>query len=140
MTRALKGEGMDEPPPVLEESVKELNADLQRENKNLHAQNLSLHEKQHLMGLKAAELEEKVQALETEHAEMQNRLEDMEYDLNKTRNHCEKVESHLTETCQKLKALQDEGITAPAKNANGGAASTPATTKLSTNMTAKKVK
>lgn len=47
--------------------------------------------------------------MDTEKAEMQNRIEDMEYDLNKTRSRCEKVETHLAETCQKLKAMQDDG-------------------------------
>lgn len=109
VARALKGEGLEvETPPVLEESVRELNSELQTENKNLHAQNLSFHEKHHLMCLKVAELEEKLQAMDTEKAEMQNRIEDMEYDLNKTRSRCEKVESHLADTCQKLKAIQDE--------------------------------
>ncbi|MPC59869.1 E3 ubiquitin-protein ligase Bre1 [Portunus trituberculatus] len=52
--------------------------------------------------------------MDTEKAEMQNRIEDMEYDLSRTRSRCEKVESHLAETCQKLKAIQDEsGTTQP---------------------------
>ncbi|XP_076054151.1 E3 ubiquitin-protein ligase Bre1 isoform X2 [Oratosquilla oratoria] len=110
VTRALKGENLEgETPPSLEESVRELNAELQQENKNLDAQNLSLHEKHHLMSLKVAELEEKTQAMETERAEMQNRIEDMEYDLEKTRQRCEKVELHLAETCQKLTAIHEEG-------------------------------
>ncbi|ROT82861.1 putative E3 ubiquitin-protein ligase Bre1 isoform X2 [Penaeus vannamei] len=96
-------------PPSLEEGVRELNGELQQENKNLQAQNLSFHERHHLMCLKVAELEEKLQAMDTEKAEMQNRIEDMEYDLNKTRSRCEKVETHLAETCQKLKAMQDDG-------------------------------
>ncbi|XP_069987087.1 E3 ubiquitin-protein ligase Bre1 isoform X1 [Penaeus vannamei] len=110
VARALKGEGMEgEAPPSLEEGVRELNGELQQENKNLQAQNLSFHERHHLMCLKVAELEEKLQAMDTEKAEMQNRIEDMEYDLNKTRSRCEKVETHLAETCQKLKAMQDDG-------------------------------
>ncbi|XP_042210738.1 E3 ubiquitin-protein ligase Bre1-like [Homarus americanus] len=114
VARALKGEGLEEPPPALEESVRELNNELQTENKNLHGQNLSFHEKHHLMCLKVAELEEKLQAMDTEKAEMQNRIEDMDYDLNKTRSRCEKVESHLADTCQKLKAMQDEcGVNTP---------------------------
>ncbi|KAG7175432.1 E3 ubiquitin-protein ligase Bre1-like 1 [Homarus americanus] len=110
VARALKGEGLE----ALEESVRELNNELQTENKNLHGQNLSFHEKHHLMCLKVAELEEKLQAMDTEKAEMQNRIEDMDYDLNKTRSRCEKVESHLADTCQKLKAMQDEcGVNTP---------------------------
>ncbi|XP_071545278.1 E3 ubiquitin-protein ligase Bre1 [Panulirus ornatus] len=121
VARALKGEGLEgEAPPALEEGVRELNSELQAENKNLQSQNLSFHEKHHLMCLKVAELEEKLQAMETEKAEMQNRIEDMEYDLNKTRSRCEKVESHLAETCQKLKAIQDEsGVTAPGNAKEG---------------------
>ncbi|KAK4299783.1 hypothetical protein Pmani_027963 [Petrolisthes manimaculis] len=109
VARALKGEGMEaEAPPPLEEGVRELNTELQTENKNLHTQNLSFHERHHIMCLKVAELEEKLQAMDTEKAEMQNRIEDMEYDLTRTRSRCEKVETHLAETCQKLKAIQDE--------------------------------
>ncbi|KAL7643958.1 UNVERIFIED_CONTAM: hypothetical protein RMT77_005970 [Armadillidium vulgare] len=139
VTKSLKGEGLEEA-PSLEESVKEMNEELQKENKSLHAQNLSLHEKQHLMSLKAAELEEKVQAMETERAEMQNRYEDLEYDLNKTRNRCEKVESQLAEACQKLKVLQDEGVTAMAQAKNTAAAGNGAAgSKLSSSMSAKKI-
>ncbi|XP_066938313.1 E3 ubiquitin-protein ligase Bre1 [Macrobrachium rosenbergii] len=120
VARALKGEGLEgEVPPSLEEGVRELNAELQQENKNLHAQNLSFHEKHHLMSLKVAELEEKLQAMDTEKAEMQNRIEDMEYDLNRTRSRCEKVETHLAETCQKLKAIQDEGCMAAGGGGKG---------------------
>ncbi|KAB7508120.1 E3 ubiquitin-protein ligase Bre1 [Armadillidium nasatum] len=139
VTKSLKGEGLEEA-PSLEESVKEMNEELQKENKSLHAQNLSLHEKQHLMSLKAAELEEKVQAMETERAEMQNRYEDLEYDLNKTRNRCEKVESQLAEACQKLKVLQDEGVTAMVQAKNTAAAGNGAAgSKLSSSMSAKKI-
>lgn len=68
-----------------------------------------------------AELEEKLQAMDTEKAEMQNRIEDMEYDLSRTRSRCEKVESHLADTCQKLKAIQDEsGAVAPGGTAKPG--------------------
>lgn len=59
--------------------------------------------------------------MDTEKAEMQNRIEDMEYDLNRTRSRCEKVESHLADTCQKLKAIQDEsGTAAPGGPAKPG--------------------
>ncbi|XP_045610581.1 E3 ubiquitin-protein ligase Bre1 [Procambarus clarkii] len=139
VARALKGEGLEgEPPPVLEESVRELNSELQTENKNLHAQNLSFHEKHHLMCLKVAELEEKLQAMDTEKAEMQNRFEDMEYDLNKTRSRCEKVESHLADTCQKLKAMQDECGVNPTGNAKGGEV-LPGGGKITSSISSKKM-
>uniref|UniRef100_A0A0P4VVJ8 E3 ubiquitin protein ligase n=1 Tax=Scylla olivacea TaxID=85551 RepID=A0A0P4VVJ8_SCYOL len=136
VARALKGEGLEgEAPPPLEEGVRELNQELQAENKNLHAQNLSFHERHHLMCLKVAELEEKLQAMDTEKAEMQNRIEDMEYDLSRTRSRCEKVESHLAETCQKLKAIQDEsGTTQP-----GAKAGDMAPGKISTAISSKKM-
>ncbi|XP_068200928.1 E3 ubiquitin-protein ligase Bre1 [Palaemon carinicauda] len=141
VARALKGEGLEgEVPPSLEEGVRELNAELQQENKNLHAQNLSFHEKHHLMSLKVAELEEKLQAMDTEKAEMQNRIEDMEYDLNRTRSRCEKVETHLAETCQKLKAIQDEGGIAAVPGGKGVGNGVPATAgKISQAGMAKKV-
>ena len=136
VTYALKGEGLDgEPPPPIDESVRELNLQLQMENKNLHAQNLSLHEKHHLMSLKVAELGEKVQAMDTERAEMQNRIEDMEYDLNKTRARCEKLETHLADVCQKLKAMQDD-------NTEGVVAKGPitaATGKVTSSLSSKKM-
>lgn len=144
VARALKGEGLEgEAPPSLEEGVRELNSELQQENKKLHAQNLSFHEKHHLMSLKVAELEEKLQAMDTEKAEMQNRIEDMEYDLNRTRSRCEKVETHLAETCQKLKAIQDEGGLAtaapggPNKGVGNGVPATPG--KISQAVSSKKV-
>ncbi|KAK7072088.1 E3 ubiquitin-protein ligase BRE1A [Halocaridina rubra] len=140
VARALKGEGLEgEAPPSLEEGVRELNAELQQENKKLHAQNLSFHEEYHLKSLKVKELEEKLQAMETEKAEMQNRIEDMEYDLNLTRSRCEKVETHLAETCQKLKAIQDEGTlsgNAPNKNVGNGV---PTAGKISQAVASKKV-
>jgi len=143
VSRALKGEAQEgETPPELEESVRELNTELQQENKNLQSQNLSLHEKHHIMSLKVKELEEKLAAMETEKAECQNRLEDMEYDLNKTRNRCEKIETHLADTCQKLKDFQD-GVSVPVqppagKNKEGDAAKN-AGNKVPTQLSSKKV-
>lgn len=46
-----------EAPPPLDEGVRELNAELQAENKNLQAQNLSFHERHHLMCLKVSALD-----------------------------------------------------------------------------------
>ncbi|KAG0703014.1 E3 ubiquitin-protein ligase Bre1 [Chionoecetes opilio] len=139
VARALKGEGLEgETPPPLEEGVRELNQELQAENKNLHAQNLAFHERHHLMCLKVAELEEKLQAMDTEKAEMQNRIEDMEYDLSRTRSRCEKVESHLAETCQKLKAIQDESVPAtPGAKTGEQQVATPG--KISTCISSKKM-
>lgn len=145
VSRALKGEAQEgETLPDLEESVRELNTELQQENKNLQSQNLSLHEKHHIMSLKVKELDEKLAAMETEKAECQNRLEDMEYDLNKTRNRCEKIEAHLADTCQKLKDFQD-GAVVPVQPAAGKAkegnasSSNNAGNKVPTQLTSKKV-
>jgi len=144
VSRALKGEAQEgENPPELEESVRDLNTGLQQENKNLQSQNLTLHEKHHVMSLKVKELEEKLAAMETEKAECQNRLEDMEYDLNKTRNRCEKIEAHLADTCQKLKDFQD-GIVVPVQSTGnnskqGGNNSNNTGNKVPTQLTSKKV-
>merc|ERR1711962_3715 len=145
VSRALKGEAQEgETLPDLEESVRELNTELQQENKNLQSQNLSLHEKHHIMSIKVKELDEKLAAMETEKAECQNRLEDMEYDLNKTRNRCEKIEAHLADTCQKLKDFQD-GAVVPVQPAAGKAkegtasSSNNAGNKVPTQLTSKKV-
>jgi len=144
VSRALKGEAQEgETLPDLEESVRELNTEVQQENKNLQSQNLGLHEKHHTMSLKVKELDEKLAAMETEKAECQNRLEDMEYDLNKTRNRCEKIESHLVDTCQKLKDFTD-GVVVPvqpagkAKDGNASSSNT-AGNKVPTQLTTKKV-
>lgn len=144
VSRALKGEAQEgETLPDLEESVRELNTELQQENKNLQSQNLSLHEKHHVMSLKVKELDEKLAAMETEKAECQNRLEDMEYDLNKTRNRCEKIEAHLADTCQKLKDFQDGAVVPvqPAGKTKEGNASSSnnAGNKVPTQLTSKKV-
>lgn len=144
VSRALKGEAQEGgTPPDLEESVKELNTELQLVNKNLQSQNLGFHEKHHIMSLKVKELDEKLAAMETEEAECQNRLEDMEYDLNKTRNRCEKIETHLADTCQKLKDFQD-GVVVPiqpgGKNKDGSASSSNnAGNKVPTQLTSKRV-
>ncbi|CAL4111468.1 unnamed protein product, partial [Meganyctiphanes norvegica] len=144
VSRALKGEAQEgENPPELEESVRDLNTGLQQENKNLQSQNLTLHEKHHVMSLKVKELEEKLAAMETEKAECQNRLEDMEYDLNKTRNRCEKIEAHLADTCQKLKDFQD-GIVVPVQSTGnnskqGGNNSNNTGNKVPTQLTSKKL-
>ena len=139
VTYALKGEGIEgEPAPPLEESVRELNTQLQMENKNLHAQNLSLHEKQHLMSLKVAQLEERVQAMETERAEVENRLEEMEYDLNKTRARGEKLETHLADVCQKLKAMQDDGMDSGATGTKSTISASTGTGKV-TSLSSKKM-
>jgi len=143
VSRALKGETQEgDKPPVLEESVRELNTEIQTENKNLQSQNLSLHEKHHIMSLKVKDLDDKLAAMETEKAECENRLEDVEYDLNKTRNRCEKIETHLADTCQKLKDFQD-GLAVPVtpsgKPGKDGDASKNTGNKIPTQLTSKKI-
>jgi hypothetical protein len=48
---------------------------LQIENQNLHRVNTSLHEKNHFLSLKHAELQERINAEETKNEELQNKLE-----------------------------------------------------------------
>lgn len=83
---------------AIDEQVKELNIRLQLENSNLHRLNTSLHEKNHYLALKHAELEEAINAEETKNEELQNKVDDLEYELTKTRMRNGKFETCLAET------------------------------------------
>ena len=52
---------------------------------NLHEKNMSLHEKNHFLTLKVAELTEQLNAKMTRADDLENKYEDVEYDLSKTR-------------------------------------------------------
>ena len=82
----------------IDEEVKEMNRIFQKENSNLHRVNTSLHERNHYLSLKQAELDEVVNAEQTKNQELQNRLDDVEYELTKTRMRNGKMESCLAET------------------------------------------
>ncbi|XP_059099011.1 E3 ubiquitin-protein ligase Bre1-like [Tigriopus californicus] len=92
---------------AIDDQVKELNIRLQSENSNLHRLNTSLHEKNHYLALKHAELEEGINAEETKNEELQNKVDDLEYELTKTRMRNGKFETCLSETQEKLKMFVD---------------------------------
>ncbi len=90
----------------LDEQVKDWNAQVVSENKNLHRLNTSLHEKNHFLSLKQAEFEERFNAEETKNEELQNKLDDLEYELTKYRLRNGKLETTLVDTqvCLNLKS------------------------------------
>merc|ERR1712223_444269 len=71
--------------PSIDEQVKDWNAQLVKENKNLHRLNTSLHEKNQRFALKQAEVEELINAEKIKNEELQNKLDDLEYELTKCR-------------------------------------------------------
>lgn len=108
VTCALKGSTTSDggEAPNLEESVRQLNTELQSENANLHALNTSLHEKYHTMSLKTAELQERLTALQTEKDELANRHDDVVYECEKLNSYSEKLEVHLKEAMDKMKSME----------------------------------
>lgn len=82
----------------MDEQVKDWNAQLVNENKNLHRLNTSLHEKNHFLTLKHAEFEELINAEQTKNEELQNKLDDLEYELTKCRMRNGKLETHLIDS------------------------------------------
>jgi len=96
------------PPVSLDAAVKEMNLQLQRENKALHQLNTSLHEKNHFLSLKEAEFEERIFAETTKNEELQNKCDDLEYELTKYRMKNGKLETSLIETQETLKMYVDK--------------------------------
>ena len=99
-----KEEESDKPNPVasLDEQVKDWNAQLVKENKNLHRLNTSLHERNHFLSLKQAEFEELINAETTKNEELQNKVDDLEYELTKYRTRNGKLETVLVDTQVKI--------------------------------------
>ncbi|KAK6625307.1 E3 ubiquitin-protein ligase bre1 [Polyplax serrata] len=92
--------------PNMDETIRQVNVDLQAENRNLHTLNTSLHEKYHTMSLKMSELQDLVTGRETEAAELRNQIDDLQYELLKLTSRNEKLENHLTEAVEKIKAYK----------------------------------
>lgn len=87
-----------DPLASLDDQVKDWNAQLVKENKNLHRLNTSLHEKNHFLSLKQAEVEELINAEQTKNEELQNKVDDLEYELTKSRMRNGKLETVLIDT------------------------------------------
>ena len=84
--------------PCIDDQVKDWNAQLVKENKNLHRHNTSLHEKNHFLSLKQAEFEEIINAEKIKNEELQNKLEDLDFEVTKYRMRNGKLESVLIDT------------------------------------------
>uniref|UniRef100_A0A2R5LCT0 E3 ubiquitin protein ligase n=1 Tax=Ornithodoros turicata TaxID=34597 RepID=A0A2R5LCT0_9ACAR len=97
----------DEAPsgPDVDEAIRQSNAELQEENKNLHTMVTSLHEKNHLLSLKYQEHKDRADSLQLKKDELRNRVEELEYELGKVRAREEKLDAHLAECLQRLKSL-----------------------------------
>jgi len=108
VTQALKGGTTEGDAPNLEEAIKQVNAEIQAENSNLHLLNTSLHENNHAISLKLKEMQEQLTAKETEAAELQNRVDDLDYELQKKRHRADSLENHLAEALEKIKLLQTQ--------------------------------
>jgi len=89
----------------LEETVKELNTRLQKENGKLHQVNTSLHEANRSLTLRNAELSEQLGAQITKTEELENREEDTIYELGKIKTRNDKLETFLLETQSQLQVL-----------------------------------
>lgn len=103
ITLVLKGELEGQEAPTIDEVIRNTNIDVQAENRNLQALNISLHEKYHTISLKMSELQDSVTAKETETAELKNQIDDLQYELEKVRCRNDKLENHLGEAIEKLK-------------------------------------
>ncbi|XP_046446401.1 E3 ubiquitin-protein ligase Bre1-like isoform X3 [Daphnia pulex] len=122
VTQALKGESDNGEVVNLEEAIKQVNAEIQAENSNLHVLNTSLHEKNHAISLKLKEMQEQLTAKETEAAELQNRVDDLDYELQKRRHRADSLENHLGEALEKIKVLQQQhqaGVQVEAEKTSG---------------------
>ena len=95
---ATESDSKSSPISSLDDQVKDWNAQLVKENKNLHRLNTSLHERNHFLSLKQAEFEELINAEQTKNEELQNKLDDLEYELTKSRMRNGKLETVLVDT------------------------------------------
>lgn len=95
--------------PSLDETVRSLNAELTRENRNLNILVTSLHEKIHVQGLKCAELADTVDARELANDELKSRIDELEMELNKSRTREKRMEEHFYDAREKLRDLQSNG-------------------------------
>lgn len=94
------------PAPSLDETVRSLNAELTRENRNLNILVTSLHEKIHVQGLKVAELADTVDARELANDDLKSRIDELEMELNKSRTREKRMEEHFYDAREKLRDLQ----------------------------------
>ena len=94
----------------LDETVRALNAELTKENKNLHCMVTSLQEKHHVMSLKFAEVKDKMEAKDLTVDELKNRIDELEFELNKSRTREQRLEDHFYEAREKLRDLHNNGV------------------------------
>ena len=109
--------------PSLDETVRSLNAELTRENRNLNILVTSLHEKIHVQGLKCAELADTVDARELANDELKSRIDELEMELNKSRTREKRMEEHFYDAREKLRDLQSNGGGTSGSSASGGGGS-----------------
>ncbi|XP_055376893.1 E3 ubiquitin-protein ligase Bre1 [Condylostylus longicornis] len=95
---------VDEAILKIDEVLRQSQAEIMVENRNLQNLNTSLHEKFHTMSLKMKEYQDALTAKETENAELRNQIDELQYDLEKVRCRNDKLENHLAEAIEKLKA------------------------------------
>lgn len=103
---AVKGgsEDGEQPPPNIEENLRQAHIEIMGENRSLQNLNTSLHEKFHTISLKISEVQDTLTGKETESAELRNQIDDLQYELEKVRCRNDKLENHLAEAIEKLKA------------------------------------
>ncbi|KPM08870.1 C3H4 ring finger protein [Sarcoptes scabiei] len=93
----------------LDETVRELNEELTKENKNLNNLVTSLHEKYRTITLKHNQLNDKIESKDFEIDELKNRIDGLEFELNKYKIREQRLEGHLIEAREKLRSHQDHG-------------------------------
>ena len=69
----------------LDNTVKELNQQLTKENKNLNCLVTSLHEKNRTLSLKYTQLNDKMESNDLQLDDLKNRIDELEFELNKSR-------------------------------------------------------
>lgn len=121
-TSSSRGTPSKRPPVVhLDETVRSLNVELTKENRNLNSLVTSLHEKIHVSGLKYAELADMIDARELANDDLKSRIDELEMELNRSRTREKRMEDHFYDAREKLRDLQSNGASSSSgENSSSG--------------------
>lgn len=112
-------------PPVvhLDETVRQLNAELAKENRNLDSLVTSLHEKIHVLGLKNAEQADTIDARDLTIDDLKSRNDELEMELNRSRTREKRMEDHLYDAREKIRDMQSNGASSSSSASSGESSS-----------------
>lgn len=103
----------------LDETVRSINEELLKENRNLNILVTSLHEKIHVSGLKYAELADTIDARELANDDLKSRIDELEMELNRSRTREKRMEDHFYDAREKLRDLQSNGASSSSSSSSG---------------------